>query len=75
MPKNCICFKRMCRHYNGIEATKHVCRAFQKGIPCEITTGVDEHSSPIPGQENTIVYEQARNYAEMEMFKPKRGFL
>jgi len=75
MSKNCPCFERMCKHYNGIEAANHICRAFQKGIPYEIISGVDEHLSPILGQENNIVFEKARSYADMEMFKPKRGFI
>jgi hypothetical protein len=64
----------MCKHYGGLEAAKHVCRAFQKGIPNEITAGRDDHVTIRLGQGNKIIYEQASSYAEMEMFKSKRGF-
>lgn len=74
MSASCNCFKRMCRHYGGLEAAKHVCKAFQKGIPDEITAGMDDHSTTRPGQGNKKIYEPASSYAEMEMFKSKRGF-
>ena len=74
MSVDCNCFKRMCKHYGGHEDGKHICKAFQKGIPKEITSGMDVHLTIFPGQGNKIIYEAASSYAEMEMFKSKRGF-
>ena len=53
---------------------KHICKAFPKGIPDEILSGRNDHSQPMPGQNRIEVYERASNYAEMEMFRSKRGF-
>jgi hypothetical protein len=35
---------------------------------------MDDHLTIRPGQGNKIIYEPASSYAEMEMFKSKRGF-
>jgi hypothetical protein len=77
----CSCFNRLCKYYEGVEESnnlerspKHICRAFPNGIPDEITAGRDEHSRPLARQLNNIVYEGASSYAEVEMFKSKRGF-
>ncbi len=77
----CSCFKRLCKHYEGIKEStnperspKHICQAFPNGIPHEIIAGRDEHLRSLAGQLNKIAYERASSYAEMEMFKPKRGF-
>ena len=72
MLKDCSCFNRMCKHYLGFGGVQHVCRAFPEGIPEEISKGVEEHFTALPGQENSIKYEKASSYAEMEMFKPTR---
>jgi hypothetical protein len=71
----------MCKHYRGIMESnnpegsgKHICTAFPNGIPGEILSGRNEHSQSMLGQNSIEVYERASNYAEMEMFKPKRGF-
>ena len=53
---------------------KHICQAFPQGIPDEIPAGKNDHLKPMPGQNNPVVYERASSYAEMEMFKTKRGF-
>ena len=74
MPAHCICFKRMCRHFDGKAGKGYVCKAFPAGIPGEITSGKEEHLAPLPGQTNQIAYERAKSYSEMEMFKSKRGF-
>ena len=77
----CSCFKRMCKHFEGIMESngperpgKHICKAFPEGIPDEILSGRNEHSVSMPGQDNIEIYERASSYVEMEMFKPKRGF-
>ncbi len=76
----CSCFKRMCKHYEGILESdnpkrdgKHVCKAFPNGIPEDIVTGKNEHSAIVPLQNNNEIYERARSYAEMELYKSKRG--
>jgi len=77
----CSCFNRMCKFYEGMEESnnpgrpgKHICKAFPKGIPDEIVTGKNEHLASMPGQNNNKVFERASSYAQMEMFKSKRGF-
>ena len=47
---NLICFK--CRHYVENEG----CAAFPGGIPDEILE-TNQHSKPLPWQENSIVFE------------------
>jgi len=34
------------------------CIAFPDGIPTEITENMNEHKTPLPDQENEIVFEQ-----------------
>jgi hypothetical protein len=50
--KNLICFK--CKH---LRMLKGGCDAFPNGIPSEITSGQNQHSKPLKGQTNTIVFE------------------
>jgi hypothetical protein len=50
--KESRCFK--CRHFRMFIGG---CDAFPNGIPEEITSGENDHSHPIPGQENDIVFE------------------
>jgi len=52
---NLICFT--CKHFHKYGMG---CDAFPKGIPDEITSGRNEHSKPLPGQTNTIVYEKGK---------------
>lgn len=47
-----ICFK--CKHYS---IDKGICTAFKKEIPDEIYYGDDDHSKPLPTQDNDIVFE------------------
>ncbi len=47
-----ICFK--CKHFREFQGG---CNAFPEGIPDEITSGENEHSKPLEGQENDIVFE------------------
>jgi len=59
------CYKRRCRHYLGVrqpDVTElnefHYCPAFPDGIPDEIAYGDNPHTEPLPGQGNTIVFEE-----------------
>ncbi len=42
-----------CKHY----LTDLKCIAFPEGIPAEILTGKNNHSKPLPKQDNEIVFE------------------
>ncbi len=42
-----------CRFYIG----KSKCKAFTKKIPPEILEGKNDHSKPLPNQDNEIVFE------------------
>lgn len=44
---------RKCIHYRG----NLRCRAFSEGIPDEILEGENDHSKPLKGQKNNIVFE------------------
>lgn len=50
--KKLICFE--CKHFN-LSGTG--CNAFSEGIPSEITSGENNHSKPLKGQGNDIVFE------------------
>ena len=50
---NLICFT--CKHFRPFEGGG--CDAFPDGIPDEITSGENEHSKPLPGQGNDIMFE------------------
>ena len=50
---NLICFK--CKNFRRLEGG---CDAFPDGIPEEITKGVNNHSKPLKGQDNDIVFEE-----------------
>jgi hypothetical protein len=47
-----VCFK--CKHFRRFEGG---CDAFPDGIPEEITIGNNDHSKPLPNQDNKIVFE------------------
>lgn len=47
-----VCFK--CKHFRRFEGG---CNAFPNGIPDKITSGKNQHSSPLPNQGNNIVFE------------------
>ena len=47
-----VCFK--CKHFRRFEGG---CDAFPDGIPEEITIGNNNHSTPLPNQDNKIVFE------------------
>ncbi len=48
---NLVCFR--CKHFNVYEGG---CAAFEEDIPDEITSGENEHTEPLPNQNNTIVF-------------------
>lgn len=48
--KNPSCL--MCANFNNL-----TCKAFPNGIPQEILIGENEHTKPLPDQENNIVFE------------------
>jgi hypothetical protein len=50
---NLICFR--CKHFDRFEHGG--CTAFPDGIPDVITSGENDHSKPLPGQGNDIVFE------------------
>ena len=47
-----VCFK--CKNYRKFSGC---CLAFPEGIPDQITSGQKEHSKPLKGQRNKIVFE------------------
>ena len=47
------CFS--CKHFRTFRGG---CNAFPKGIPMEVSDEGNPHTSPLPGQENDIVYEK-----------------
>lgn len=52
---NLVCFR--CKNFRRF---KGGCLAFPEGIPDEITSGQNEHSKPLKGQRNKIVFEQMK---------------
>jgi hypothetical protein len=50
-----ICFN--CIHF--IDNGRYTCQAFPQGIPDEVLTGENDHSQPLPAQDNEIVYTPA----------------
>jgi hypothetical protein len=42
-----------CKHYN---INKNNCNAFKVEIPYEIYVGLNDHSEPLPEQENNIIF-------------------
>ena len=53
MTEQPICF--FCKHF--IEGKDYKCQAFPEGIPNEILFGENDHSKPLPEQQNDIVFE------------------
>lgn len=45
-----------CKHILN-DKPGYFCKAFPGGIPEEILTGDDDHSKPLPEQDNDIVFE------------------
>jgi hypothetical protein len=50
---NLVCFR--CKNFRRFLGG---CLAFPNGIPDEITSGFNQHSKPLKGQKNKIVFEQ-----------------
>ena len=48
-----------CKHLldENLLKEKITCKAFPKGIPPEVILGKNNHSKPLPKQENTTVFE------------------
>ncbi len=55
-----ICLE--CKHYDKKTVAFVGCGAFPEkpGIPWEILTGENDHRTPLPDQENDIVFERKR---------------
>lgn len=58
------CFKRKCRHFQGVKQSDGtedtevvVCKAFPDKIPDEVAYGNNKHSAPLKDQKNDIVFE------------------
>ena len=47
-----------CKHYR--RSKPGTCAAFPNRIPSEIIRGDNDHSKPLPGQGNDIVFERAK---------------
>jgi len=45
-----------CFYCIHLDEKEWVCSAFPNGIPEEILTGENDHTKPLPDQENDIVY-------------------
>ena len=52
---NLVCFR--CKNYRRF---KGGCLAFPNGIPDVIISGENQHSKPLKGQRNKIVFEQMK---------------
>jgi hypothetical protein len=52
---NLVCFR--CKNYRRF---KGGCLAFPNGIPDVIISGENQHSQPLKGQRNKIVFEQMK---------------
>lgn len=61
-PKKIICFN--CKHYRDFEIG---CDAFPDGIPDEIVAGFNNHSKPLPFQQNDIVFEPIDDQVKPEV--------
>jgi len=61
-----ICYKRKCKFFIGVkndgdESTeRYYCKAYPDNIPNDILSGEDKHLTIRDDQQNTIVYERAR---------------
>jgi len=60
----------MCKHYLG----GWECKAF-KEIPIEILRGENEHSKPLKGQENNLVFESTDGTKQQEIEQHRRMIL
>ena len=47
----------MCKNYTY----DGKCKAFPKGVDVSVATGKNDHSKPLKGQKNTIVFEPIEN--------------
>jgi hypothetical protein len=57
-----VCFK--CKNFRRF---KGGCLAFPRGIPDQITSGQNEHSKPIKGQRNKIVFELIKEDSDWDL--------
>jgi len=47
----------ICKHFNQDDYNGLTCSAFPEGIPDEILIKDNDHSKPLPDQDNDIVFE------------------
>lgn len=50
-----ICLE--CKHFDRESFDGMFCTAFPEGIPEQIIAGLNDHSKPLPEQDNNIVFE------------------
>jgi hypothetical protein len=56
IPSMPICF--FCKHYKiSNDKIMEVCNAFPNGIPNDILSSENDHSKPLPEQQNDIIFE------------------
>jgi len=51
-------FCNNCKFIKGVGGDVATCWAFPKGIPKKIAYGTNDHSKPLPDQDNEIVFEE-----------------
>lgn len=51
-----------CKH----RIDRNTCQAFPNGIPIDLRREVLQHNTPLPDQENNIVYEIVDEYKQMD---------
>jgi len=57
------CSDRKCKHYIGIKndgdelSERPYCKAFEDGIPNDISYGNNKHLNMVKGQKNNVIFE------------------
>jgi hypothetical protein len=57
-----ICYK--CKNRENLVSDPPVCKAFPKGIPDKIIFNGEQHNTPLPTQDNDIVFEPVEDLLE-----------